>query len=100
MYAASFCAEVACSTGEPLKTIERRGFQPLRPRKKSAGPTLAAVACPFCRQEVLVAPRSGAIETECRSCDTVFVAEAADVYQVTLGEAKRPQPRRLFHELG
>ena len=87
------------SPGERLKTIERRGFQPLRPRKKSTGPTLSAVNCPFCGQQVLVAPNADSVEAECRGCDTAFQADAADVYQVSLGEAKRPQPRQFLHEV-
>jgi hypothetical protein len=99
MYAATFCAEVARRTGEPLKTIEHRGFQPLRPRKKSAGPTLSAVNCPFCGQQVLVAPNVDSVDAECRGCDTAFLADATDVYQVSLGKARRPRPRRFLHEL-
>ena len=99
MNAPTLCAQVARSTGERLRTIERRGFQPLRPRKKSAGPTLAAVNCPFCGQQVLVAPKNGVVDAECRGCDTAFQADVADIYQISLGEAKRPQPRRFLHEL-
>ena len=98
MYPQTLCAEIARRTGEPLRSIERRGFQPLRPKKKFAGPTLSAVTCPFCGQQVLVAPNSDLVDAECRGCDTAFLADAADVYQVTLAAAERPQPRRLLHE--
>ena len=100
MNAPTLCAQVARRTGEPLKTIERRGFQPLRPRKESSGPTLAVVNCMFCGRQVLVATKGDeAVEAECRSCDTAFLAEPGDVYTVSLGAAERPQPRRFLHEV-
>jgi hypothetical protein len=96
MYAPTLCAEVARRLGEPLRAIERRGFQPLRPRVRSAGPSLAAVDCPFCGQQVLVASKAGAVEAECRGCDTAFAADPGDIYEVSLRTAERPRPRRLL----
>ncbi len=97
----TLCAQVARRTGEPLRLIERRGFQPLpmRPRR-AAGPTLAAVDCPFCGGQVLVAPAGPAVEAACRGCDTCFEAPAADVYPVPLREARRPRARRLLQDGG
>ncbi len=99
MFPQTLCAQVARRTGERLRDVERLGFQPLRPKKKSVGPTLAAVDCPFCRQQVLVVPKRGAVEAECRGCDTAFQADAVDVYPVSLGAAERPHPRRFLHEI-
>jgi hypothetical protein len=95
----TLCAEVARRLGEPLQLVRGRGFQPLRRSKKSAGPALAAADCPFCGRQVVVAAKSkDAVEAECRSCDTAFLAEATDVYQVSLAAAERPAPRRFPHE--
>jgi hypothetical protein len=98
MYAQTFCAQVAHRLGEPIRLVRGRGFQPLRLSRKTAQPSLSAVDCPFCGQQVLVVPSSEAVEADCRGCDTVFFADAEEVYQVTLGDAEQPQPRRFLHE--
>jgi hypothetical protein len=99
MNAQTLCAQVAHRLGEPPALIARRGFQPERRRRKNAGPELAAVDWVFCGGQILVAPGSGAIEAECRGCDTAFEAAPCDVYAVTLHEAERPRRRQRFMDL-
>jgi len=99
VHAPTICAQVARRLGEPERLVARRGFQPLRPKRKTAGPALAAVTCPFCGGQVLVAPGDAQFEAECRRCDTAFLADSADAYPVALDDVERPGPRRLFHEI-
>ena len=99
MHPQALCAQVARQLGEPLRLVRGRGFQPLKPRKKSAGPALAAVNCPFCGRQVFVDRKDeGPVEAECRGCDIAFLAEPSDVYKVSLAAAERPRPRRCLHE--
>ena len=99
MQTQTLCAQVARRTGERLRTIERRGFQPLTTMSTALGPKLAAVDCPFCGEQVLVAAKSGTFEAECRGCDTAFAADEGDVYQVAVDAAERPKARRFLHEV-
>jgi len=97
MQTATLCAQVARSLGEPLRLIQRRGFQLVQSPKNSVGSKLAAVDCPFCGQQVLVASPRGTIEAECLGCDTAFPASAADVYAISIEDAEPPQARLLLH---
>src|SRR5215207_2989168 len=99
MQASTLCAQVARRLGEPLSSVRRRGFQPLRPIKRGAGPTLSAVVCPFCGGQVLVAPNEPIVDAECRGCDTAFTADAGDVFAVLLADAELPKVRRFPHEV-
>jgi len=99
MQTASVCAQVARSLGEPLRLVERRGFQPVQKSKKLPGNKLAAVDCPFCGQQILVASSRDVGEVECRGCDVAFKASSDDVYAVSIDATVRPQARRLFHEI-
>lgn len=99
MHSPTLCAQVASRLGEPLKRIERCGFQPLtRKAKKNAGDDLSAVDCPFCGQQVLVVPRRGRLDAECRGCDTSFEVSPEDVYTISLQETERPKVRSFCHE--
>ena len=99
MTAQTFCAQVANRLGETPALVASRGFQPERRVRKTEGPRLAAVDCPFCGGQILVAPHGGRVEAECRGCDTVFEADAADVYVVSLAKAERPRDRYRFADL-
>jgi hypothetical protein len=99
MYIPTLCAQVARRLGEPLRSVRRRGFQPLRPTKRGSGPTLSAVGCPFCGGQVLVAPKGPTVEAECHGCDTAFTADRGDVFEVSLADAERPKVRRFLHEV-
>jgi ribosomal protein S27E len=99
LHAQTVCAQVARRLGEPLRLVERRGFQPMTLKKKRPRPTLSAVRCPFCGQELLVSPGAKAIDVDCGGCDTTFEADAGDVFAISIDDVVRPEPRRLFHDL-
>lgn len=99
MYATTLAAAVARRLGEPVALIERRGFQALPKSPRRSGPRLAAVDCPFCGQQVLVAPAGrGASEADCRGCDTSFEASPEDRYLVALERAAPLRERRFAFE--
>ena len=99
MHAQSLCAQVARRLGVSKRLVKRRGFQLVTSRKPVNGPTLTAVRCPFCGQEVLVAPAgSGASEADCRSCDTSFEASPEERYLVALERAAPLRERRFAFE--
>ena len=96
----TLCAQVAHRLGEPLRTIERRGFQPVtKKEKKNDGDELSAVDCPFCGGQVLVVVQGDTVDAECRGCETAFEASVAEVYTVSLHETERPKLRRFPHEI-
>jgi hypothetical protein len=97
MHAQSLCAQVARRLGVPKRLVKRQGFQWVRPEKPIGGAKLPAVDCPFCGQQVLVAPGPGAIEADCRGCDTSFEASSGDVYAVAIDQVERPAARHLGH---
>jgi len=99
MTAQTLCAQVASRLGETPTLVASRGFQPERRVRKTEGPRLAAVDCPFCGCQILVAPRGDAVEAECRGCDTIFEADVADVYAVSLAKAERPRDRHRIIDL-
>lgn len=98
MQTQTLCAAVARRLGEPLRLIERRGFQPLAKRPRSPRFEFAAVDCPFCGQQVLVAPSGPRINAECHGCDVSFEATGGDLYRIALDQAAPARDRRMACE--
>ena len=95
----TLCAQVAHRLGERLRTIERRGFQPLAKKsERNDGGDLLAVDCPFCGQQVLVAPSGPRIDAECHGCDVSFEATGGDLYRIALDQAAPARDRRMACE--
>lgn len=100
MDAQSLCAQVARQLGEPLRFVERFGFQHSRVSRPVDRTRLKAVDCPFCGRHTIVAPpNQGEFDVECRSCDTLFAASLDEVYLIALSAAQVPTSRpRAFAE--
>ena len=85
MHAQNLRAQVARRLGVTESLVKRRGFQLVRRERPIGGPRLPAVDCPFCGQQVLVAPAGrGASEADCPGCDISFEAPPEDRYLVEL----------------
>jgi hypothetical protein len=75
---------VAGATGEPLRTVRRRGFGLLAeaPSDPRADELVLAVDCPFCRHPVVLQAGPGDEPGlgGCDHCDVEFDFDASEIY--------------------